>query len=181
MATYISMLRGINVSGKNMIRMADLTSLYQSLGFENVTTYLQSGNVVFDSDAPDTAELSARIVAEINRKMGYSIAVLVCTVDYVGELINANPFVSENEDDPTKLLITFLKQPPSEERMNALKVPDGETAQLVWGKQAIFLYCPDGYGQTKLSNTFFERKLAVSATTRNWNTVRALYKMGRER
>ena len=181
MATYISMLRGINVSGKNMIRMAELTSLYQSLGFENVTTYLQSGNVVFDSDAPDTVELSARIEAEINRRMGYSIAVLVCTVDYVGDLFNANPFAGENVNDPTKLLITFLNQPPAEGRMSALKVPDGETALFAWGKQAIFLFCPDGYGRTKLSNTFFERKLAVSATTRNWNTIRALYKMGRER
>jgi uncharacterized protein (DUF1697 family) len=179
MSVFISLLRGINVSGQNPIRMADLSNLYRSLGYEDVVTYLQSGNVVFNAGRLDGEKIAARIEAQIRQTFSYSVAVFVRDVDYIREIVANNPFIAKGVDI-SKLYTTFLYRTPTAAMLNNLDPPSGATDEFSLGKDAIYLYCPNGYGRTKLSNTFFEKKLDVPATTRNWNTVRALLNIAKE-
>ncbi len=181
MNTYISMLRGINVAGQKKIKMEDLRALYVSLGFTNVQSYVQSGNVIFDSDEADVAALAPRIEAGIERTFGYSVAVFIRDGDDFRRIIDGNPFVARENVDLKRLYVTFLYQPVAEGALNALAVPASCADEFAAAGNAVYLFCPDGYGTSKLSNTFFERKLAVPATTRNWNSVNALYEMAASR
>ena len=181
MQTYISILRGINVSGQKKIRMADLKSLYESLGLEDIRTYLQSGNVVFDSPEKDTTKLREAIEAGIEKAYGFSVPVLILTREDFRRLIGSKPFAQERSVEPSRVLVTFLYKRPDPAKLENLKAPENDPCQFVHGEREIFLYCPGGYGKTKLSNNFFEKKLGVTATTRNWKTVNALYEMVNER
>lgn len=181
MKTFISMLRGINVSGQNKIRMAELKSLYESLGLVNVETYVQSGNVIFDTSAQDASKLTALIEAQIKRSFGYAVSVFVRDAKDFQHILRSNPFLIGRNEDPAKLHVTFLYGSPSKSKLNGLIAPSGEADEFFVGEKEIFLFCPNGYGGTKLSNTFFERKLNVPATTRNWKTVNALYQMTNKR
>jgi uncharacterized protein (DUF1697 family) len=174
MHTYISLLRGINVSGQKKIRMADLKSLYESLGFGNVQTYVQSGNVIFNSPEQDIAKLRNSIEMQIETTFGFSVPVLIRTADDFQHIIENHPFAQEEE---IRVLITFLSGQPEASKLGELSHYKDKVDLFSLGEQEIFLFCPGGYGKTKLSNAFFERKLGVSATTRNWKTVNALYQM----
>jgi uncharacterized protein (DUF1697 family) len=179
MNTFISLLRAVNVAGKT-IRMADVKTLYEGMGFANVRTYLQSGNVVFDSSEADGGALSAAIEGQLVHSLGVSAAVLNHAAQEWQRIVNMNPFLHGRMEDPAWLHVTFLKGTPLISRLTALKVPEGETDEFRVGEKEIYLFCPNGYGRTKLSNTFFERKLDLTATTRNWNTVMALLSMANE-
>jgi uncharacterized protein (DUF1697 family) len=181
MNTFISMLRGINVSGQKKIRMVELRDLYESLNLVDVETYLQSGNVVFDSTEGDASKLAELIEAQIEKAFGYAVPVFIRDADDFQRIIEGNPFLKKRNEDPTKLYVTFLYRSPSESRLNNLAIPNGEAAEFSIGDKEISLFCPNGYGRTKLSKSFFERKLGVPATTRNWKTVNALHKMASER
>jgi uncharacterized protein (DUF1697 family) len=178
MQTYISMLRGINVSGQKKVRMADLKSLYGSLGLGNVQTYVQSGNVVFDSEEQDAKKLRKTIEARIKATFGFPVPVLLRAADDFQRVIENHPFANE---DPIRVLVTFLYELPEKSKWNELSLYQDKVDQFALGEQEIFLFCPGGYGRTKLSNTFFEKKLGVIATTRNWKSVNALYEMASER
>jgi len=181
MQPYISLLRGINVSGQKKIRMADLKSLYESLGLANVQTYVQSGNVVFDSDEEDTEKLRKSIEAKIESVYGFSVPVLIRTGEDFQRLIGSRHFREERSENPSGVLVTFLYDFPEQSKLIELSVPETETCEFVITDQEIFLFCPDGYGRSKLSNNFFEKKLGVTATTRNWKSVLALYEIVSER
>jgi uncharacterized protein (DUF1697 family) len=188
MKTFISLLRGINVSGQNKFRMVELKRLYESLNLVNVVPYIQTGNVVFNSVEQDPALLARSIEAEIERSFGPSVRVFLRDQDRFQQIIDSNPFSNQRTYDPEKLHVTFLSDPPSESALSNLPVlanPNRSGMRsadefMVYDKE-IFLYCPNGYGRTKLTNTFFERKLRVSATTRNWKTVNALYEIANQR
>ncbi len=181
MNTFISMLRGINVSGKNRISMAALKSLYESLGLTRVVTYVQSGNVVFDCAETDAAQLASAIEAGIRQTLGLSVPVLLRDKSCFHRLIESNPFSTQRNEDPTKLHITFLADAPSGQAISNLVAPAGSTDEFRLDDRELYLFCPGGYGETKLSNSFFERKLKVTATTRNWKTVNTLYEMANQR
>jgi uncharacterized protein (DUF1697 family) len=178
MNTYISMLRGINVSGQKKIRMAELKSLYESLSLTNVETYVQSGNVVFDSKEQDAIKLRDSIESQIETAFGFSVPVLIRTGDEFKRIIESHPFAGE---EAVRVLVTFLYDRPENSKLEDLSHYKDKVDQFVIGEREIFLYCPGGYGKTKLSNAFFERKLDVIATTRNWKSVNALYQMAGER
>ena len=163
------------MSGQKKIRMAELKQLYESLGFLNVATYLQSGNVVFDSAVEDGGTLAGRIETGIEQAFGFDVSVFVRVPEDFKRILSINPFLVEREEDLAALYVTFLYDPPDETKIKELVVPAGETAEFVIGEDEIFLFYPDGYGRTKLTNTYLERKLDVPATTRNWNTVQAVY------
>jgi uncharacterized protein (DUF1697 family) len=170
------MLRGINVTGHNKISMADLKNLYESLDFHNVVTYVQSGNVIFDSAKQDESKLSSLIETQIKKSFGLSVPVLIRNKNDLQRIISGNLFVKRKED-PAKLHITFLNNSPAPSDLNKLSLPPNETDEFIFKDKEIFLFCPNGYGRTKLTNNFFEKKLNVIATTRNWNTVNALFKL----
>jgi uncharacterized protein (DUF1697 family) len=174
MTTYISILRGINVSGHNIIKMAALKEMYEKLGFSDSTTYVQSGNVVFKSENTDTKKLEQIISHEIENTFGFQVPVIVLTAESLETIIRQNPFVDDNKKEPAFMHVTFLSEPPQAfDRENILskKAPKEE---IFFTENAVYLYCPEGYGQTKLSNTFLEKKLKVGATTRNWKTTTKL-------
>jgi len=181
MNTFISMLRGINVSGQKKIRMADLRSLYGSLGLVDAQTYVQSGNVIFDSLERNVEKLRQTIETQIEVTFGFFAPVLIRSGDDFRHLIGSKPFAKERSEEPTKVMVTFLYERPDQSKLNDLSVPENDTCEFIVGEQEIFLFCPGGYGRTKLSNTFFERKLGVIATTRNWKTVNTLFQMVSER
>ena len=177
MTTYVALLRGINVSGKNSIRMPDLQSSFSGLGLEGVRTYLQSGNVVFRAGQSDVVTLAAAIEARITQDFGHVVPVLVMSAKDLDLVANSNPLWPKRGGEEKLFHCTFLFQPVSQNSFQTLKLPAavGERAVLVGS--AVLLHCPYGYGKTKLNNSFFERALGVPATTRNWRTVLALQEL----
>ena len=173
MQTYISLLRGINVSGQKKVPMAVLKELYISLGLTSVQTYIQSGNVIFQSDETNPRVLQKQLEKAIRQSFGFDVIVMLRTPDVLQSVLE-HPFLREREDMSKALYVTFLAEQPEPEREEAFTSPnsDGDEFQMV--NKEVYVFCPNGYGKTKLSNTFFERKLKVSATTRNTKTVRKL-------
>ena len=172
------MLRGINVSGHNLIKMAELKSLYESLGLCNVQTYIQSGNVIFESSSSDADILKTIIEKEIEITFGFSIAVLIRSTDNFVDVIKNNPFMQkEIAEDNTKLLVAFLSETPSEAATKSIRKYAVPPEDLVARNREIYLLFPNGYGKSKLSNSFLEKKLGVIATARNWKTVTKLYEL----
>ncbi|WP_114973181.1 DUF1697 domain-containing protein [Rhodoferax ferrireducens] len=174
MTTYVALLRGINVSGKNPIRMPALRDSVSRLGFRDVQAYLQSGNLVFRTDQSDVATLAAKIKTNITQDFGHEVPVLLLSAQDLVLIAHSNPLWPKSGGEETLFHCTFLFEPVSPAAFKALKLPavEGERAVLV--ESAILLHCPHGYGRTKLNNSFFERALGVPATTRNWRTVLAL-------
>ncbi len=180
MLTYLSMLRGINVGGQNKIKMEELKSLYESLGFKNIRTYIQSGNVIFGSAGKDTKELSNLIEEKIKEVFRLSVSVLLRTPAELQHIIDANPFINDKHIDTGKLYITFLSIAPKASALSEMKEIRGDPDKFYIVDREIYLYCPDGYGRTKFSNDFFERKSGIAATTRNWKLVNTLLEMTRD-
>jgi uncharacterized protein (DUF1697 family) len=177
MTTYISMLRGINVSGQKKIKMDELKKLYESLDFKNVQTYLHSGNVIFECSDTNVAKLINKIERKIKNSFGFDVLVLIRTITEIQKLIENTPFVKK---DTSKLHVTFLSDTPTKSPINEInKIKDKSEEFFISGKE-IYLFCPKGYGRTKLSNNFFERKLKLSATTRNWKTVNKLLEIAEQ-
>ena len=176
--TYISILRGINVSGQKKILMADLKVLYETLKFTDVTTYIQSGNVVFRADKKTAgAELARKIEQAISKKYKFDVPVIVRTADEMKKAMASNPFVKDKKIDVDKLHVTFLSDAPEEINLESIKKIDFSPDQFVIIDKDVFLHCPQSYGEPKLSNKFVESRLKVTATTRNWKTVHTLADM----
>jgi len=175
MNTFISLLRGINVSGQKRLLMPDLKALFESLGFQQVITYVQSGNVIFDSPDAGRAEISARIENGILQSFGYRVPVLIRAGNDFQRIIQENPFIHRQGVDLERLYVTFLAAPPAEKSLAIIDIPAGFSDEFVSSGAEIYLHVPGGYGRTILSNNFFEKKLDRVATTRNWKTVNALF------
>jgi uncharacterized protein (DUF1697 family) len=172
--TFIALLRGINVTGSKTIRMEDLRKCFAGLGFTNVKTYVQSGNIVFEAGNHSVASLADKIGKRIFRDFGFSVSVLVKTSEELERIVRDNPLLKETNIDPSKLHVTFLSAPAPEISENTLQPLAVARERFRISRSEIYLYCPNGYGKTKLSNNAIERKLGLAATTRNWRSVNAL-------
>lgn len=174
MPTYISLLRGINVGGHKKIKMVDLKSLYEELGFTNVQTYIQSGNVVFEYQATVAIKLQQLIFEKIQSHYGFEVPNLILTPKEVEEALNNNPY--QNIEKP---YFTFLSELPKQENIDALNSIsfDNEFFELI-GK-VTYSHYPNGVGRAKMTLNFFEKKLKVTATARNLNTTKKLLEMAR--
>lgn len=174
MPTYISILRGINVSGQKKIKMADLKKLYQSLGFENVQTYIQSGNIVFESKETSVIELQTIIFDAIQKHYGFEVPNIILKPEEVEVALKNNPF-----KEIEKMYFTFLAEEPTKENIKKLYTYsfDEEYYELI--DKVIYFHCPNGAGRAKMSNNFFENKLRVMATSRNLNTTKKLLEMAK--
>ena len=171
------MLRGINVSGHNCVKMEDLRAFFATLGFARVETYVQSGNVVFMSASKSTANLAKSIEQRMAHNFGFSVPVLLRTADEMAAIVASNLLLKETAIDPAKLHVTFLSAAPARTAHEQIAPLAAGTERFHVVGREIYLYCPDGYGKTKLSNTAIEKKLSVGATTRNWKTVNTLLAM----
>ncbi len=174
---YVSLLKGVNVSGKNRLNMAALRKVYENMGLTQVHTYLQSGNILFtDAGNKEEEYWCRKISGAIRDNWGYEVQVLVLTVPAFRALKEQNPFVTDY--NPDFLHLTFLFSLPAHpEGWAALNALKGKDELLAFMPDAVYLYCPGGYGRTKLHNGNVESKLRAMATTRNWKTVTALMKL----
>ena len=172
------MLRGVNVSGHNRLPMADFAAALSDLGFGGVTTYVQSGNAVFAGRGKPTT-VAAKVSRQLAERFELTVPIVVRTADELRSVLVANPYLGR-ERDPTKLHVTFLDAAP-QAAAGSIEPPAGagrDSFEVV-GRE-VYLHCPDGYGRTKLTNDFFERRLRTTATTRNWRTVLALAELCEE-
>lgn len=172
----ISMLRGVNVGGHNMIKMDALRALYESLGLKNVQTYVQSGNVVFTTDKHSLDQLAKEIEDAIERQFGFRSSIILRTAAEMREVIRKNPFASRQDIEPGKLHVTFLSSDPGQdarERVLAMKI---DPEELVFGIREHYIYFPNGAGQSKVPAAM-ERALKTPGTARNWNSVTKMLEM----
>jgi len=180
METYIAMLRGINVSGQKKIKMADLKRYMEELSFQDVETYIQSGNIVFKAEdsASDVAEA---IKAKILERYGFEVPTIIKKNEDFEYVLANCPFLDNPTKEESRFYITFLDREPEYERIMKLEKSDYSPEEYVLDETNIFFYSPNGYGNAKMNNNFFENKLKVTATTRNWKTVHKLAEMSRDK
>lgn len=180
MFTYLALLRGINVSGKKIIRMEDLRKLMETAGYKNVKTYIQSGNVIFESAEKSKDTLAKAIEVLIEKQYGFDVTVFVTDKKSVEQAIDNNPFIEGREEEPSgfkKLYVTFLSEIPSQENMEKLRqAPIGKDLIEV-ADDILYFNMESKASDSKLSNNLIESKLKLKATTRNWNTTLKLLTM----
>jgi uncharacterized protein (DUF1697 family) len=174
MLVFISLLRGVNLAGHNRIKMDALRALYESLGFLNPQTYIQSGNVVFQAEERNAALLNKKIQDSIEKKFAFRPTIVLRTALELRAIIAANPFAKRKDLDPSRFLVTFLASPPAAEALAAAQKikTDPEELRIV-GSEA-FIYFPNGMARPKMSWPAIERTLKTTGTGRNWTTVTKL-------
>ncbi|MGW5669775.1 DUF1697 domain-containing protein [Micromonospora sp. NPDC003776] len=173
MARYAALLRGVNV-GSTRLAMADLRRIVADLGHEDVKTYLQSGNVVFTSPPTKDDILGQGIERRLADELGLRVPVLVRSDAELAAVADASPYAAK-QDDPTRTLVAFLSARPTAAKVKELTVPAGENVEYEVVGREIHLHFPDGgYGRSKFTNAYLEKKLGLVATTRNWKSVLAL-------
>ena len=177
MMTYIALLRGINVSGQKKINMAQLRADLAELNFSNLRTYIQSGNVIFTAAESAPQQLTRQIAEKIRIQYGFDVKVLVMSAPDLAAVQKNNPFTRNPDKDSAYLHVTFLSPAPAPAHITMLKTLDVSPEEYILEGSSIYLYLPNGYGRTRLNNNFFEKKLKVNATTRNWNTINKLVEM----
>jgi len=173
-AKYIALLRAVNVGGRKLV-MAELKALFESLGFGDVRTVLQSGNIIFEGTEMTIRALEAVIEAETEKRLRLRTLYLVRTSNEWSAIIGKNPFRREARDDPSHLLVVPLKSTPAASNLAALQaaIPGRETVRAA-GRE-LYAYYPDGIGESKLTVALIERKLNMGCTGRNWNTVMKIH------
>ncbi|HWE66835.1 MAG TPA: DUF1697 domain-containing protein, partial [Acidimicrobiales bacterium] len=173
MPTYVALLRSVNVAGHGRLAMADLKASFVSLGYRDVSTYIQTGNVIFSTPGRSTARLRADIERQLETDFGRTPDVMVRTVADLARVINTSPYPKAGAD-PSRHHVTFLAQAPDRAHLADFSPPPSGRDELVIIGQEVYVHTPDGYANTKLTGTLLERRLGVTSTTRNWNTVTKL-------
>lgn len=171
MTTAVALLRGINVGGKNKLPMADLSAMFAEAGCTHVSTYIQSGNVVFDASSSVYALLPGAIPARIRKRFSFDAPVVLRTAAELAAVPRKSPYLAAAGDDIRALHVMFLVDLPEKEAIAALdpKRSPGDSFAVV-GRD-VYLHLPNGVGRTKLTNAYFDAKLATVSTVRNWRTV----------
>ena len=169
MKTYIALFRGVNVGGTNVLPMKDLVALLENIGSQNVKTYIQSGNVVFQNQEENPSLLSNKIRVTLKKRHGLEPQVLLLTPEEIDRAIESNPF-PEAESEPKTLHIHFLATMPKNPDLGALESIKSDRERFALKDRVFYLHAPDGIGRSKLAaNT--EKLLGVAITSRNWRTV----------
>jgi uncharacterized protein (DUF1697 family) len=171
------MLRGVNVGGRNMIKMDALKALCVGLKLKDPQTYVQSGNVIFSSGEKDLAKLTTRIQDAIEKTVGFRPGVMLRTLAELQEVVARNPFAKRSGIEPGKLLVNFLVADPAKDaRQKALAIKVGPEELHLIGREA-YIYFPNGQGRSKFPWPAIERALGTSGTGRNWNSVTKMLAM----
>jgi uncharacterized protein (DUF1697 family) len=174
---YIFLLKAINVGGHRKILMADLKKIYEQLGFTAVRTYIQSGNVVCEGGAVKGEEAAQRIETAILARYGFEVPVVVRTKAELENALAQNPYAKDENIDLDKVAIMFLEAPPLPHTMSAFEMGKYAPDSFALVGREIYVHCPSGFGETKLTNTLLEKKLGVVGTGRNRKTVAKLIEM----
>jgi len=176
MTTHLALLRGINVSGHNMMKMEALKTMLENIGFQNVRTYLQSGNVFVDSEE-DASKVGFMIKQEIFKVFGHEVPVIVITKEDLELCFTNNPYLKEKDVDTKKLYVAFVSMFLKKENINDLKISQFKPDEAHIDGNRVFIKYAVGAGKTRFDQKYIEKKLNLTATIRNWNTVTNLLSM----
>ena len=174
MKSYLTFLRGINVSGQKIILMQELAILFESFGFNNIKTYLQTGNVLFDSDETDSDKIIKIIDDGIFKELGYSVTVILRTKQEILDIVDSNPF--KDYDGDVKYYLTFLAETPKQPPTLPIRMNDIENEVFKFENNNVFTVGFNVKGRYGFPNVFIEKEFGVPATTRNWNTILRILK-----
>lgn len=174
---HLALLRGINVSGHNMIKMDALKSMLENCGFQNIETYIQSGNVFLESENENANSVGFTIKQEIVKQFGYDVPVIVLSKADLEKCLTNNPFFKEKNVDTKKLYVAFISKELNASALNDLKTSQFKPDEAFIDGNRIYMKLETGAGNTKLTQKYIEKKLNVTATSRNWNTVNKLIEM----
>ncbi|SDL71044.1 DUF1697 domain-containing protein [Kriegella aquimaris] len=177
MKSYITLLRGINVGGRKKIKMDDLRQLLTQIGFEDVVTYIQSGNVVLKSNEKTLGVLEKMIATAIRNTYDFDVPILVKSKEEIQEILENNPFDNAEDLEANRIYFVLLGEVPRSDLVEALMQETFANEKFSITDNCVYLCCDKGYGKAKCDNNFFERKLKVAATTRNYRTMTKLLEM----
>ncbi len=176
MSTHVALLRGVNVGGKNMLPMKDLAGILVDAGCADVRTYIQSGNAIFRAADSVLDGLPDRITGRIAKRFGYQIPVILRTTEQLAETIRQNPFLKAGVDEKM-LYVFFLADLPKAQAASSLDLKRSPPDTFVVRGREIYLHLPNGLGRSKLTNNYFDSKLATISTARNWRTALKLFEL----
>jgi len=177
MTKHLSLLRGINVSGHNMIKMESLKIALESIGFMNIETYIQSGNVFVETQDESSFSVGFKIKQEIYKTFGHEVPVIVIGKNDLELCLKNNPFLKENEVDYKKLYVAFISKELNNSAINDLKISQFKPDEAIIDGNRIYIKYDISAGKTRLDQKYIEKKLNVIATIRNWNTITKLLEL----
>lgn len=173
MTAIVGLLRGVNLAGRARVPMAELRDVATALDLDGVRTYLQSGNLLFEAPAERADEVRSDLERAVAKTFGLEIPILVRTRDELAATVAGNPYAGV-EDDPTRVHAVFLADHPADERVAELETERFRPDTFWVSERVVYVHYPGGAGRSKLTIDYFERRLATTATARNWNTVTKL-------
>jgi len=167
---YAALLRGINVGGRKKVPMAALRELLADLGYAEVVTHLQSGNAVFSSPGKSPHSLARTIADRIAGEFGMDVKVVIRTGGELADIVRRSP-LPDGPENPSRFFVAFLSATPEPAETGAVEsMSFGPDRIWISGTEA-YVWCSGGAADTLLTNNFVEKRLKVTATSRNWNTV----------
>ena len=173
MTKYVAFLHGINDIGKNPVNMDDLKSLFETLDFRNVVTYGQNGNVLFEAEEAEYDSFQEQIESYLVNVLGFPVPTIVRRFRDIQNVVENNPFDNVKASETSKWYVTFLSGTPANEVKGSFGVYSNDSEYARIGQREIYIYAAN-YTKTHFSNSYIERKLGCTATTRNWATVNKL-------
>jgi uncharacterized protein (DUF1697 family) len=180
MTTYIALLRGINVSGQKLVKMDQLKGLFEAMQLHNVRTYIQSGNVIFESSEEDALLLRKQIEQRIESAYSFQVTVILRTLRELEKVISHNPYKETELLETDSLYVSFLSEIPTRESIDHCLTFRNDIDEYTILDNEVYILIHKKFGETKFSNNFLEKKLKVAATTRNWATVNKLVSIGKD-
>ena len=177
MTACVSLFRGINVGGNHQVSMADLKAVHESLGFQDVSTYIQSGNVFFHTTDADALQIQRQIEVGFEQKFGFHVEVIVRTAAEFNEILEKNPFQGQQSKESKWVVVMFLTARPDDTAQDYLRKSYGGPEEIYIIGKEMYIYYPNGMGRSQLSGSYIERKLKTMGTARNWNTVLRLQEL----
>ncbi|MBV8253721.1 MAG: DUF1697 domain-containing protein [Chitinophaga sp.] len=174
METYVALLRGINVSGKNIIKMEDLRQIFERMQFSNVQTYIQSGNVIFSAKSTAESALLQKIEKGLEKELGYSVPVMLRTPSSLATVVSQHPFGNVSPEETRKLYVTFLHDTPSEAMQQSMLQLQSDQEKFHFIGRELYIAVEKSMLKPLFTNVLLEKKLKMAATTRNWATVNKL-------
>jgi uncharacterized protein (DUF1697 family) len=174
---HLALLRAVNVSGHNMIKMDALKKALESIGFKNVETYIQSGNVFVETEEENPGKVSFLIKQEIYKTFGHDVAVIMVEKDELQACVENNPFLKDENVDVKKLYFSFITSELPDNMITQLKLNYIKPDQIQLDKKRVYIKYDSSPGKTKLDNKWIEKNMNVVSTIRNWNTVNKLLEL----
>lgn len=172
---HVALLRGINVGGKNLLPMKELAEMFVAAACQDVRTYIQSGNVVYTASASAARKVPALVEASIGERFGFAVPIQTRSLEELRRIVAGNPLLAEHE--PGVLHVVFLAQAPTAKQARGLDPQRSPGDSFVLRGREVYLACPNGVARTKLTNAWFDSRLATVSTSRNWHTTQKLLEL----